>query len=93
MYLQLTALTNNLQQQHNIHLPQVRNHKSILRGYGILKNTISLKISGTNPLFDLLELISGKDLKNGIDTRCGTGEQTGILSKKFGKANFTGIDP
>ncbi|PVD49478.1 trans-aconitate methyltransferase [Terrimonas sp.] len=45
------------------------------------------------PFFDLMELISGNDLKNGIDIGCGTGEQTSILSKKFDEAKFSGIDP
>lgn len=45
------------------------------------------------PFFDLLELISGNDLKNGVDIGCGTGEQTRILSEKFDTADFLGIDP
>lgn len=45
------------------------------------------------PFFDLMELISGNNLTNCIDVGCGTGEQTSILSKKFDKAFFLGIDP
>jgi len=45
------------------------------------------------PFFDLVGFISGDQLKNGIDIGCGTGEQTSILSKKFEKAHFLGIDP
>jgi len=45
------------------------------------------------PFFDLMELISENQLKNGVDIGCGTGEQTSILSKKFDQANFLGIDP
>lgn len=45
------------------------------------------------PFFDLLELISGNGLKNGVDIGCGTGEQTRILSEKFDAADFLGIDP
>ncbi len=44
------------------------------------------------PFFDLMDLISEEDLKNCIDLGCGTGEQTNILSKRFEKANFLGID-
>jgi trans-aconitate 2-methyltransferase len=44
------------------------------------------------PFFDLLELISGNGIKNGVDIGCGTGEQTRILSEKFDAANFLGID-
>lgn len=45
------------------------------------------------PFFDLANLISGDDLKNGVDIGCGTGEQTKILSEKFDSAKFLGIDP
>lgn len=45
------------------------------------------------PFFDLLEMIAADGLENCIDIGCGTGEQTKILSEKFEKANFTGIDP
>ncbi|MFM9946487.1 MAG: methyltransferase domain-containing protein [Saprospiraceae bacterium] len=45
------------------------------------------------PFFDLMELISENQLKNCVDIGCGTGEQTSILSKKFDKAVFWGIDP
>lgn len=44
------------------------------------------------PFFDLMNLISEKDLKNCIDIGCGTGEQTKILSEKIEVANFLGID-
>ncbi len=45
------------------------------------------------PFFDLVGFISGNQLKNCIDIGCGTGEQTSILSKKFDKVHFLGIDP
>lgn len=45
------------------------------------------------PFFDLMELIADDGLGNCVDIGCGTGEQTCILSKKFDKANFLGIDP
>lgn len=45
------------------------------------------------PFFDLMNLISSDGLRNGVDIGCGTGEQTKILSEKFDKADFTGIDP
>ena len=45
------------------------------------------------PFFDLVGFISGDQLKNCIDIGCGTGEQTSILSKRFDKAHFLGIDP
>lgn len=44
------------------------------------------------PFFDLMDLISAEDLKNAVDIGCGTGEQTKILSEKFGEAQFLGID-
>ncbi len=44
------------------------------------------------PFFDLLNLISNKNLKQCIDIGCGTGEQTSILSDKIKDANFLGID-
>jgi trans-aconitate 2-methyltransferase len=44
------------------------------------------------PFFDLIELISDDGLENSIDIGCGTGEQTKILSEKFDRANFLGID-
>lgn len=44
------------------------------------------------PFFDLTEMISEKGLKNAVDIGCGTGEQTAILSEKFEKASFLGID-
>lgn len=44
------------------------------------------------PFFDLLSLISDKNLQQCIDIGCGTGEQTSILSKKIEDANFLGID-
>lgn len=45
------------------------------------------------PFFDLMEFISEENLKNGLDIGCGTGAQTQILSERFEKANFLGIDP
>lgn len=45
------------------------------------------------PFFDLLNMISGEDLQNGVDLGCGTGELTAILAKKFAQATFLGIDP
>jgi len=45
------------------------------------------------PFFDLAHLISADGLKNAVDIGCGTGEQTKILSEKFDKATFLGIDP
>ncbi len=45
------------------------------------------------PFFDLIELISEDGLKNAVDIGCGTGEQTGILSQRFDKADLLGIDP
>ena len=45
------------------------------------------------PFFDLMELISEENLETGLDIGCGTGEQTRILSERFAKANFLGIDP
>lgn len=44
------------------------------------------------PFFDLLDLISGNDIKTAVDLGCGTGEQTSILAEKFPSANFLGID-
>jgi trans-aconitate 2-methyltransferase len=44
------------------------------------------------PFFDLVDLISGKNLQDCIDIGCGTGEQTAILSEKFEDATFLGID-
>ena len=44
------------------------------------------------PFFDLMEFISPENLKTAVDIGCGTGEQTHILSQKFDKANFIGID-
>ncbi len=44
------------------------------------------------PFFDLTALISEKGIKDAVDVGCGTGEQTFILSQKFGNANFVGID-
>lgn len=45
------------------------------------------------PFFDLMDLISPDDLQRAVDIGCGTGEQTKILSEKFEKADFLGIDP
>jgi trans-aconitate 2-methyltransferase len=44
------------------------------------------------PFFDLSEMISTQGLGNAVDIGCGTGEQTFILSEKFEKASFLGID-
>lgn len=44
------------------------------------------------PFYDLMDCISAEGLLHGIDIGCGTGEQTKILSEKFGEAFFTGID-
>lgn len=44
------------------------------------------------PFFDLMAMISEEGLQEGIDIGCGTGEQTGILSGRFDKARFLGID-
>ena len=45
------------------------------------------------PFFDLMGMIAAEGLENGVDIGCGTGEQTSILSDKFDKADFLGIDP
>ena len=45
------------------------------------------------PFFDLMELISAEGLEKCVDIGCGTGEQTKLLSEKFDKAFFLGIDP
>ena len=44
------------------------------------------------PFFDLVEFIRDENLENCVDIGCGTGEQTRILSEKFDKGNFLGID-
>ena len=44
------------------------------------------------PFFDLADMITADSLKNAVDIGCGTGEQTKILSEKFGEANFLGFD-
>lgn len=44
------------------------------------------------PFFDLAAMIAADSLENGVDIGCGTGEQTKILSEKFGSAQFLGID-
>lgn len=44
------------------------------------------------PFFDLMDLISDKNLHNCVDVGCGTGEQTSLLSKKFENSSFLGID-
>jgi trans-aconitate 2-methyltransferase len=44
------------------------------------------------PFFDLSEMIFAQGLENGVDIGCGTGEQTFILSEKFEKTSFLGID-
>lgn len=45
------------------------------------------------PFFDLLAMIDENGLSQCVDIGCGTGEQTSILSEKFDKAIFLGIDP
>lgn len=45
------------------------------------------------PFFDLAALITAEGLEKAVDIGCGTGEQTKILSEKFGAASFLGIDP
>jgi trans-aconitate 2-methyltransferase len=52
----------------------------------------SFKSIRFQPFFDLMNLVSEDGLTNCIDLGCGTGEQTSILSKRFEKANFLGID-
>ena len=44
------------------------------------------------PFFDLIDLISARNLQTCVDIGCGTGEQTAILAEKFENANFLGID-
>jgi trans-aconitate 2-methyltransferase len=44
------------------------------------------------PFFDLMDLVSNETLSNGVDIGCGTGEQTSLLSKRFEKVTFLGID-
>lgn len=44
------------------------------------------------PFFDLMDLINKKKLRHCVDVGCGTGEQTKILSERFSKATFLGID-
>lgn len=44
------------------------------------------------PFFDLMKLVVGEDLKNGVDIGCGTGEQTSILAENFTHTTFLGID-
>ncbi|MFT3680182.1 MAG: methyltransferase domain-containing protein [Ferruginibacter sp.] len=44
------------------------------------------------PFFDLVDLITAKDMKSCVDIGCGTGEQTAILAERFKPANFTGFD-
>jgi len=44
------------------------------------------------PFFDLMDLISEKNLHNCLDVGCGTGEQTSLLSKRFENSFFLGID-
>ena len=44
------------------------------------------------PFFDLMDLISEKNLHICVDLGCGTGEQTSLLSKRFENSAFTGID-
>jgi len=44
------------------------------------------------PFFDLADLVSNEHLHDCVDIGCGTGEQTSILSRRFEKSNFLGID-
>ena len=44
------------------------------------------------PFFDLMDLISDKNLRHCVDVGCGTGEQTSLLSKRFENSSFLGID-
>ena len=44
------------------------------------------------PFYDLMDFIKEAESSSAIDLGCGTGEQTAILSKKFSKTNFIGID-
>ena len=44
------------------------------------------------PFFDLMNLISDKDINTCVDIGCGTGEQTSLLSKRFENSSFLGID-
>src|SRR4029453_13331743 len=44
------------------------------------------------PFFDLMDLISDKNLHNCVDVGCGTGEQTSLLSERFENSTFLGID-
>lgn len=44
------------------------------------------------PFFDLSDLIKEENPMKAIDLGCGTGEQTAILTEKFPKATFIGID-
>ena len=39
-----------------------------------------------------MDLISDKNLHSGVDIGCGTGEQTSLLSRRFEKSSFLGID-
>jgi trans-aconitate 2-methyltransferase len=44
------------------------------------------------PFFDLMDLISDKNLHTCVDVGCGTCEQTSLLSKRFENSLFLGID-
>ena len=45
------------------------------------------------PFFDLMAMISEEGLEQAVDIGCGTGEQTKILSDRFDRGQFLGIDP
>jgi trans-aconitate 2-methyltransferase len=44
------------------------------------------------PFFDLMDLVSDKNLHSCVDIGCGTGEQTSLLSQRFENSFFLGID-
>ncbi|GAB3988267.1 trans-aconitate 2-methyltransferase [Spirosoma daeguense] len=44
------------------------------------------------PFFDLMGLIADNGWTTAVDLGCGTGEQTRILSERFSKATFVGMD-
>jgi trans-aconitate 2-methyltransferase len=44
------------------------------------------------PFYDLMAMIKSDHHQHAIDLGCGTGKQTAILSERFGKTYFTGVD-
>ena len=50
------------------------------------------KLIRYKPFFDLANLLNEENMHQCVDVGCGTGEQTRILSERFEKANFLGID-